>query len=75
MSLSYQTILSAVQNWSLSERMALVKEILQTVPPKSTEQSLQFDLENALGLLSVEPMPTDEQLVAILREERFSKYG
>lgn len=75
--LTHDEILSAVRHWPVSERLALLQEVLETLrvePPHSGER--RSTLDRALGLASTDqPPPDDGTVEAWLAERRQERYG
>ena len=70
-------VLNRVSGWPAEQRLALARDILQTlaggVPAKASSRQ---SLKDLLGVLRVAgPPPTDEACEAILEEERLRKHG
>jgi hypothetical protein len=74
---SYQGVLSVVQQWPAMQQIALIQDVLEKLasriePAKAPRQTLS----RALGLLATdEAAPTDEEVEQWLDEHRMEKYG
>ena len=76
-SINYDTILPIITNWSPSERIVLLQDVLKTLnPTPEPMRPHRRTLDKALGLLATDqPPPTDEEVQQWLDEHRMEKYG
>lgn len=72
---NYQSVLSAVGAWSLETRLALIRDLAQSLQVElHAQRRRKPTLQKALGLLATdEPAPTDAQVQAWLEEYRMEK--
>lgn len=70
--LSYSATLRRINNWPVSERLALIQDILRAVSPLVTETApVKHTWEQASGLLAGPwPTPSDEDVERWLDERR-----
>lgn len=72
-SINYDTVLQIVYQWPPEQRFALIRDLLNSLEPLSTNAAT---LPRALGLLTTaQPAPTDEEVAAWLHEQRMEKYS
>ncbi|HMQ56025.1 MAG TPA: hypothetical protein PKD98_28350 [Anaerolineae bacterium] len=79
---NYNTIFETVRNWPVTERLSLMKDILNTLPAEMESAEVKHrpsapsTLEEALGLLagSRKTAPSDEEIQSILHERRWEEY-
>jgi hypothetical protein len=75
---TYGEVLFAVERWPRERRLALIRDLLETIDDDAAEKERRrreaFDrLE---GILATDaPPPTDEEVEQWLEEERLKKYG
>jgi hypothetical protein len=73
---SYHGVLNIVQQWSATQQIALVQDVLERLasriePAKPPRQTLS----KAFGLLATDgPPPTDEEVAQWLDEHRMEKF-
>ncbi len=74
---NYQSVLRTIGEWSLEWRLALIRDLAQTLQLElHTKQKRKPTLQKALGLLATDkPAPTDAQVKQWLDERRAEKYG
>ncbi len=74
---NYQSVLSAVGGWSLEWRLALIRDLAQSLQMElHTQPRRKPTLQKALGLLATDkPAPTDTQIQVWLEERRMEKYN
>ncbi len=76
-SLTPETILTEVRQWSAADRLALIQALLQTLHPAPGSDAPRIPtLSRALGLAATDqPPPDDAQVETWLDEHRQEKYG
>lgn len=74
---SYESVLSTVSEWSLASRLALIRDLAQSLQVElKTHRRRKPTLQKALGLLAMDkPAPTDAKVERWLEEHRLEKYG
>lgn len=74
---NYQSVLRTIGEWSLEWRLALIRDLAQSLQLDLTvQQRRKPTLHKALGLLATDkPAPTDAQVKQWLEEHRLEKYG
>ncbi len=74
---NYETVLDIVRTWPITQRLALVQEVLATLAPAvPTTPQRQPTLSRARGLLATNrPAPSDAEIAALLDERRRERYG
>ena len=80
--IDYQGVLRKVYQWPAPTRVALIRDLLNTLtlaedsPPSAVERSRPRTLHRALGLLDVGgTAPSDTVIDEWLAEHRIEKYG
>jgi hypothetical protein len=70
-------VLQLVLDWSAEDRLALAREVLQTLRDRPAPQhEKRPSFERALGIARGSgPAPTDEEVEAWIDEHRMTKYG
>ena len=73
----YEQILAVVRTWPAAQRFTLVQDVLSTLAPTQTADSVSRPtLDQARGLLAAtRPAPSDEQIAGWLDERRTERYG
>ena len=73
----YKTIINTIHQWPISNRLALVQDILKTLTVDlASVHASKNTLSKALGLLETEqPAPSDNEVKQMLVESRLEKYG
>lgn len=74
---TYQSVLRTIGEWSLEWRLALIRDLAQSLQMDlDTRRKRKPTLHKALGLLATDkPAPTDAQVKEWLEEQRVEKYG
>ena len=74
---SYETVLKTVRQWPPDRRLALVRDVINTLSPEViSSRPKRRTLEKALGLLATcQPIPSDAQVQQWLEERRMEKHG
>lgn len=78
---SYENILKTIKHWPSSERLSLIRDILDTLTPElensevSAASTKHPTLSDALGFLTTQTPPSDEEIQEWLDKHRLEKYG
>jgi len=69
-------VLSQVTNWSVNDRIALARQILESVEKSPTPSKRGYSADNVIAMLKMpQPPPNDEECRRMLDAERVRKYG
>lgn len=74
---NYQSVLKTIGEWSLEWRLALIRDLAQSLQLElNAQRQPKPTLSKALGLLATDkPAPTDAQVKEWLEERRLEKYA
>jgi hypothetical protein len=74
---SYDSVLQTVRQWPPDRRLALVRDVINTLATEVfPSRPRRKTLEKALGLLATSrPAPSDAEIQQWLDERRMEKYG
>ena len=82
--MSYKQVLEEINKWDNSEKQALLETLLFELRQTSASRSEQLSMENRIATAdelygSIKPVdrsvPDDDEILRIISEERYAKYG